>query len=392
MARPSVVLAAHDVWAPGGMEQVYTELLRRAAPEVDFTVVSHTLSPELRSLVTWRRVPLITRPLPLKFVLFFILAALQIRRSRADLVHTVGAIVPNRADLVSVQHCHAGVRDRTGSLAPAGGPPLRRLNARVIALLALLAERWCYRPRRVRVLSAASELVREDLDRHYRGVPITVIPNGVDSARFAPSIESRRRLRRELGLSDDDVVALFVGGDWQRKGLALAIDGLAAAQRQTEVPLRLWVVGGGDPRPFIELATRRGAAEAVRFFGRVPAIEPYYQAADLFILPSRYEGFSLVAFEAAACGLPIVATRVGCIGELVSDDAGVIVEGTADSVGSALRRLAADRPWRASLGAAARRRAELYSWGRAEREVVGLYRRLLGPTAPPANQQGREDR
>ena len=198
------------------MERVLAELVRGGGSEIDFVVVSATLSQELRRLVEWRRVPVPRRPYPLKFVLFFVLAGLRLLRRDADLVHSVGAIVPNRVDVAAVHFCHAGFRVAEGALAPRDAPLLRRLNTSLVRLLSLGAERWTYRPGRCRVLAAVSRGTARELERHYPGVAVVVISNGVDCERFAPDPERRRQVRAAQSVGDEGVVALFVGGDWDR--------------------------------------------------------------------------------------------------------------------------------------------------------------------------------
>ena len=167
-------------------------------------------------------------------------------------------------------------------------------------------------------------------------------PNGVDVERFGPDAGTRDRVRKELDVAPDVLVALFVGGDWERKGLAIAIKGIAEA-RDRRAELELWVIGQGQEPRFRDLARRAGVADRVRFFGARADVARFYQAADIFILPTAYETFSLVAHEAAACGLPVVATRVSGIEDLVGDDeAGILVARTPEAMGDALARLAAD--------------------------------------------------
>lgn len=372
-----MALVTHDIHPHGGMERACAELVRRGARDVDFVVVASSLSEDLRELVEWRRVPLIERPFPLKFARFYLAAPRRIRQAEADLVHTIGAIVPNPADLVTVQHCHAAVRQLSG-LSPPGQPFTRRVNTAISTALAIVAERSHYRPGGARVLAVASAAVGRELARYYPGLPVALTPNGVDSERFAPARDVRSSRRRELEVGITDVVALFMGGDWHRKGLAVAIRALAAAEPRPPGRLQLWVVGRGDERRFAALARASGVADRVRFFGPATEAERFYQAADIFVLPSRYEGFSLVALEAAACGLPVVATPVGFIEELVgNEEAGYIVPPTASAVGEALARLAADPALRARQGAMGRRRAQSYSWDRSVRSVLDLYEQLL---------------
>jgi len=241
----------------------------------------------------------------------------------------------------------------------------------------LLAEKWCYRPHRTRILGAVSSSVREELSRHFPLLPVALTPNGVDGHRFAPDLAIRRSLRAAEGLAASDVVVLFVGGDWYRKGLKLAIRALAEPSCRAQ-SIVLWVVGAGDQTRFRSLARTSGVADRVRFFGPQVDVERFYQSADILLLPSLYETFALVAFEAAACGLPVVATGVGGISELVgSGEAGIIVSPTAEAVGAAVGRLAADPTLRRRLGAVARQRAHPYTWDRSVESVLELYRQLL---------------
>jgi glycosyltransferase involved in cell wall biosynthesis len=376
--KPSVALVAHDVHWDGGMERACAELIRAGADEIDFTVVSNTLSEDLRSRVRWLRVPVIRRPFPLKFALFFIGAALRVIQARSDIVHTVGAIVPNRAAVVTIQFCHAGFRERTGVVAARGGSFVRRANSAVGRMLALIAERWCYRPGRTRVFAAVSGGVAAELTRNYGGVPVVLTPNGVDLDRFAPAADVRRAFRKYQGIDERALVALFVGGDWDRKGLAIAIAGLAVAQGLSPRSVFLWVVGHGDLTAFGAVVRRFGLSQQVRFFGQRTDTERFYQSADVFVLPTMYETFSLAAYEAAACGLPIVATRVSGIDELigVEEEAGIFVDRTSDSVGAALSRLVLDTKLCGLMGERARCRAGGYTWQRSTNAVLALYRGL----------------
>jgi UDP-glucose:(heptosyl)LPS alpha-1,3-glucosyltransferase len=375
--RPRVALVAHEVHDVGGMEHALAELVRGGHDEVDFVVVSATLAPELRRLVDWRRVPVPRRPFPLKFLVFFLLAEARLPRRAVDLVHTMGAIIPGSVDLASVQFCHAAFRSAEGALAPREAPLLRRINTSLVRLLSLAAERRTYRPGTRRVLAAASRGVARELERHYPGVPVTVVPNGVDCDRFAPDPDARRRVRAAEAVPDDDIVALFVGGDWDRKGLRVVIEALAVAVRRAPT-LRLWVVGHGDRKRFHALAARRRVANRVEFFGPRSDTERFYRAADVFVFPTRYEAFPLVALEAAAAGLPLVATPVNGVEELFEGgEGGIAVERSPDAVADALVALAARPDERARMGHAARERATALTWENSVRRTLELYDGLL---------------
>jgi glycosyltransferase involved in cell wall biosynthesis len=371
--RLRIGLVAHDVHDHGGMERAFAELVRRAHDRYEFVVISAELATDLQPLVEWRRVRVPRRPVPLRFTLFFVLAGIRLARARVDVVHTLGALVPNRADIATVQFCHAGFRERRLSKTDPGKPLLRRLNTRIARALGFAVERWFYGTGRAGALAPVSEGVASELRRHYPGVPIAVTPNGVDVHRYRADVKARRVLRTEEGAGPRDVIALFVGGDWDHKGLAIAIEGAAGAASRTADALRLWVVGRGDQDRFGSLATQFGIGDAVRFFGVRSDTERFYQAADIFVLPTLYETFSIATYEAAASGLPVIATPVSGIAEVVRDDAGFLVDRDPDQVADALYRLISQPPLRRSMGEAGQRRAQMFTWDRSVDSVLALY-------------------
>jgi glycosyltransferase involved in cell wall biosynthesis len=294
-------------------------------------------------------------------------------RVRADLVHTLGAIVPNRVDIADLHFCHAGFLAATGHLAPAEAPPLRRLNTSLARFLALSAERWCYRPTRLRRFAAVSEGVAAELVQYYPGVPVSVVPNGVDLDRYDRDPEARQTVRAAEGVADDDVVALFVGGDWDRKGLPLIIEALSHAPR-----VRLWVMGPGNESRATAHARRFGVEDRLHILGPRTDGERYYSASDLFCLASLYETFSLAAHEAAAAHLPIISTPVSGINELVgNDEAGILVARSAEAFGASLERLASDPSLRDRLGSTARERVAKRTWEAAASAMLATDAELL---------------
>ncbi|MGZ4400618.1 MAG: glycosyltransferase family 4 protein [Gaiellaceae bacterium] len=375
--RPRVALVAHGIHDGGGMERAFAELIRRLHDRYEIVVFSTDLAPDLRELVEWRRVPAPGRPAPLRFALFYALAAARLLRARADIVHTLGAIVPNRAHVATVQFCHAGFRDVVGRLAPPRAPLARKLNTGLARLLCLLAERWSYRPERLALLAPVSRGIALELARHFPRIPFEVTPNGVDRERFRPDEEARSEVRRSLRIGEDEVVAIFVGGDWDRKGLALAIGALERARQGSSRAIRLLVVGRGDEVRFRALARELGVQDDVLFLGPRSDTQRFYAAADVFVFPTLYEAFPLVALEAAASGLPIVAPGANGIEELLAGSgAGVMVARTSEEIGDALARLGEDAQMRSRLGVRARRLSSRFTWDRSASSVEAIYRSL----------------
>jgi glycosyltransferase involved in cell wall biosynthesis len=228
--------------------------------------------------------------------------------------------------------------------------------------------------------------VQTELDQHYPNARVIVTANGVDVDVFEHDLGTRKAIRTGQGAEPSDVVALFVGGDWDRKGLALAIESVAEA-RQSGASMHLWVLGTGDTERFRRHATEQGVADLVTFVGHHQDTAGWYQAADVYLCCSLYEAFSLAMIEAAATALPVVSTLVGGAAEIVtgndegSERGGVIVERNAAVIGDVLARLAADPSERGRLGRIAQRRASGFDWDRLAEQTDQVYQDLLNASS-----------
>ena len=258
-----------------------------------------------------------------------------------------------------------------------------------------LAERACLRRAgRVQVHSDFSTALLWKLYR-LPAERIVKIGGGVDLERFHPAPD-RRGVRAALGLPLERPIVLTVRNLEARMGLDTLIEAMATLVRA--VPDVLLLVGGsGSRRVALErLVGTLGLDKHVAFLGFVPEAELplHYQAADVFVLPTReLEGFGLVTAEALACGTPVLGTRVGATPELLEPlDAGLVFrEATAAAMaadlGALLARLAGDVRDAENLRAACRRHAEArFGW---ERVVDALEATLLdvaagGATGPAA--------
>jgi UDP-glucose:(heptosyl)LPS alpha-1,3-glucosyltransferase len=187
---------------------------------------------------------------------------------------------------------------------------------------------------------------------------IRTIPNGVDVGVFAPDAESRHAVRAELGIDESTPLAVFVGGDWERKGLPYTVDALVLAPAW-----HLVVAGDGDSAPLLARARAGGAESRVHLLGPVRDTPRLYAAGDAFVLPSAYETFSLVTFEAAASGLPLLVSRVSGVEELLQDGRnGWFVERDGGDIARRLTELLSDAGLAQRFGARAREAVLAYSW------------------------------
>jgi glycosyltransferase involved in cell wall biosynthesis len=178
----------------------------------------------------------------------------------------------------------------------------------------------------------------------------------VNTDRFRPDPATRDRVRRELS-AEGQFVVLVVAQLIRAKGIEVLIDALAMLPPAAV----LWVVGEGPDRAGLEARVAdRGLAERVRVLGHQFDVRPYMQAADCFACPSVWaEAAGLVNLEAAACGLPVVASRIGGIPEYLDDGrTGLLFPpGDARALADCLVRLLHDRGLAQGMGEAAREMA-----------------------------------
>jgi glycosyltransferase involved in cell wall biosynthesis len=234
---------------------------------------------------------------------------------------------------------------------------------------------------------AMSRLIREEMVT--AGVPgerVRVLPHGVDTERFRPASPAERaELRARLGLPGG-LLAVYAGRLLRGKGLEPLLDALAA----TSVPagLRLVLVGSGEGQALDatadlrERAARLGLEPRVVFAGRSDRVEDYLRASDVFVFPSLFEALGIALVEAAACGLPAIASRTGGIVDVVEDGRSgwLVTPGDAGALAAALSELARDEVLRAAMAEHARARA-LARFD--ERDVLLGYRALFRELSSP---------
>jgi D-inositol-3-phosphate glycosyltransferase len=222
-------------------------------------------------------------------------------------------------------------------------------------------------------------------ERQFRslyGTPpgsIEIVAPGVEHAFFAPG--ERRGARHALRLANDVPVMLFVGRIQPLKGLDVAVETLA---RLADRRARLLVVGGasGTEGEF-EFRRIRTLIDAHGLGDRVDFVEPqahhilstYYRAADVVIVPSRSESFGLVALEAAACGVPVVASGVGGLITIVDDGVTghLVADRSPDVFAQHVDRILANPIDAAVMGARAAEKARRYTWSFAAARLRRVY-------------------
>jgi UDP-glucose:(heptosyl)LPS alpha-1,3-glucosyltransferase len=222
--------------------------------------------------------------------------------------------------------------------------------------------------------------------RDYRSVHhvpnehIKIIYNGVDTEKFAPFRHRHQRdaVRRGLGIADDQLVLMLVAHDHQLKGLPTLIQVAGQLVDQGQ-KIHLLVVGGRASRSQLAEIGRLQLGGRVHFVGRVGDPVPFYQAADIYVHPTRYDACSLSVLEALAVGLPVITTRCNGAAELVEDGVSGYVVDRDNCVPQICRHVRGllSAAARQSMGTAARHAAERLTLEENFRRIHDLYQEVL---------------
>ena len=301
---------------------------------------------------------------------------LKQRPNKPDLVHDnqslgYGLLLLQRAGLKVVATVHHPItEDRRQDLAVARGT--KRISTRRWYSFLRMQGRVV---RRLPALLTVSENSLTDIVRDFR-VPrerLTVVPVGVETEVFRPP-----SLPRVPGR-----IVATASADVPLKGLVPLLE--AVAKLRTERDVELVVVG--RPRaggPALHAIERLGIEDAVRFVSGVPEQElvDLFGSAQVGVVPSLYEGFSLPAIELLSCATPLVVTTAGALPEVAGPDGETALHvppGNPEALAAAIGRLFDDPDLAARLGAAGRQRVvERYTWRAVAEQTVAWYRSVLG--------------
>src|SRR3984957_9893448 len=296
-------------------------------------------------------IPFVRRLSPLAHLQAFRSLVAILRAEKPDLVHAhmpiSGFLARPAAHIAGVPKvaspCHGFLFNHASSSLP------RRLLSFVMEWIAA---------RVTDVFLTVSEAEAHDARRLHIAAHAEAVRNGRDPMIFRPDPAARERIRAELGVPRDRVVIIAVSRLVWHKGYPE----LAAAMRSVPAA-ELWVVGerldsdrGADMGALLRAA---GLDDRLRMLGYRTDIPALLAAADIFTLPSRFEGLPMSVIEAMLTGLPVVATNVrGPAKQVIDGETGFSVPpGDAAALGSALAQLARDPDLRARMGNAGRHRA-----------------------------------
>ncbi len=300
---------------------------------------------------------------------------LELARRRAQVVHGLVNVLPLATAVPGVVTVHDLSFVRTPDLLP----PLKRLYLTRLCAAGVA---------RAHKVIAVSRQTADDVLRCF-GAPaakVQVIYNGVSSAFTAGEEAANRQFRRAKGLPERYL--LYLGTLEPRKNLELLLRAFAQWRRTASTgesgagvaAVKLVLVGGKGwyyDTIFAQVEAL-GLAEAVLFPGFVAAEEvaAWYRAAEIFVYPSRLEGFGLPLLEAMACGTPVICSRTPSLLEMAGDAALTVESNDVDGLANAIRLLYGQPALRAELRRRGLAQAARFSWQRSAEATIQVYNQV----------------
>jgi glycosyltransferase involved in cell wall biosynthesis len=353
-------------------EHLLWHLAQEAAQDEELVVVSNRPIDTTRPLPARVRVAQARWRMP-QMVWMQMLAPRLLRELRPDVAHFTNGMLPLGSSTPSVVTIH----DMSLTLFPKFHPPRRVLLNRPLVDIAA---------RRAAAIITVSESAKRDIVRLCELSPDRVhVVHEAAAPSFQPVSDPADldRVRRRYAL--DGRIILYVGTVEPRKNLVTLIDAFARRRHAGDLSHRLVCVGpyGWLSRDIQSRIERLNVADAITFTDYVPFADlpALYTLAEFFVFPSVYEGFGLPVVEAMACGLPVITGPTSSLREIAGGAIVHVDPLDADSLGAAMVALAANRERREHLSECGIARARLYSWRRAARETLEVYRQAARQAA-----------
>jgi glycosyltransferase involved in cell wall biosynthesis len=234
------------------------------------------------------------------------------------------------------------------------------------------------------VVTTVSEYSKRDMVHYYR-MPterIHVVPEGVDTKVFRP-IEDQARLRawRTGTFGADLPFIVYVGKPTERRNLTPLIQAFAALKSEQGIPHKMVIVGADLPGTslFRQVIAREGLEKEIFVRGYVDHDEMplIYNAADLFIYPSSYEGFGMPVLEAMACGTPLITLNNTAFPEFAGGIAHLLPNAEVATLKEGMAAVLGDAAWQQTMAAEGPKRAAAYDWQLVTRRYLDLMLPLI---------------
>ena len=372
--RTKIAVVVPKYGLVGGGERFASEITERLAHNTNFEI--HVFANRwvaTSDKITFHKVPIIRFPRWLRPLSFAWFASWKIRRGKFDLVHTHEWV--GMGDIFSVHAVpHAGwIRE------------VRKKRPSLFDRARIAIERKTIKNGGSARFFPVSSIAIEAFRREYATLPglWQALAPGVDVARFAAPdrVQCRNEIRGRYGIGPSDILLLFVGMNFEVKGLDTIFAALTKARAaQPEANIRLLVVGRGNEEKYRSMAQALGIADAVTFAGKQnEGLEIYYRAADIFIMLSKFDTFGMVVLEAMAAGLPVIVSPNVGAKDLVQEGINGFVlpeHMDADAAANRIVQLSIKEQGDA-MGSAAAKTATLHDWEKLAEKMEQLYQGAL---------------
>lgn len=369
---------------PGGASRVVHQLVSGLSNRYEIDLLTGTddlpdsLHEDLPNSVDLKTIPLLKRNIaPIDDLRALIHLIRIFSRENYDLIHThtskagllgrIGGMVAGKSALVHTPH---GLIYREPEHIP--GVP----NSKFLRGTLLYLERFAGLGQDV--LTALSEREAQTCEELGLSKPdqTHTVYNGIET--IETSDEEGRSYRQKFGIDPDDILVVSVGRISPEKGYPFLLDAFVSL-RENDDRLKLLIAGSGSDTQRLSQHTPDRYSEDIILPGYVEDVGPVYKAGDLYVLPSQYEGFGLSMVEAMNAGLPVVATKVGGIPEIIEDRRhGLLVEpGNSEELSNAIGRLIDEESLRKKLAQNALERSRDFTVDSMVENYREIYDNLL---------------
>ncbi|UYZ40646.1 MAG: glycosyltransferase family 4 protein [Candidatus Methanospirare jalkutatii] len=365
-----ILLISRSFNKHGGISRYVAELAERFVKEHETHLLTTKYDYKVENLIVHKK-PIIEKPFWLQILsnaYYNTKYAKKLKEKfNIDVVHSNGA-ESLFCDVVTMHDCHRAWDEeyRSWGILQVLRSTLDLTNRYVLYSERKLAEKS-------KKIITISNNEKRRLLRFY-DIPeekIVVIPNGVNVEEFKFNVNERRKIRSRLRIEDNEVVLMFAGHEFRKKGLEIIIKALPMVKED----VKLLVIGGDNPVYYKKLASKIGVLNKIVFLGLVPDIKEYYAASDIFVFPSLHEGFGLVITEAMSSGLPVITTKLTGASELIIDGYNGILlnEVNSEELARKINLLIEDEKLRKQIGKNARKTAEKYTWDETAKKTLEVY-------------------
>ncbi len=324
--------------------------------------------------VSFYRIPIPNLPHIIKDLFFMLLINIKLSGKSYDVLHITGTVILHPYHINNCQFCHSAWKKIEKSVCYETG--VKGLYHRFFTSLNSNLEKVVYGKHGI--ITAASNKIRNELIK-YLDVDkekIHIVYNGVNTDEFTATGRDmcRKRLLDELGLSNEDILVLFIGDlRVKRKGAEFLLE---AFRKIKDERIKLLLIGPQRGRHYVRYIKRYGLQKRVIPMGFRKDTAALYRASDIFVFPSLYEACSIAVLEAMASGLPCIVSKETGTAEVMENGVdGIILKNpkNAFEISQKIKILAENYEIRKRIGENARKKALQYRW-----ERMGLeYEKLL---------------